>query len=133
MRPAGLIVWGLCLAGSLLLLWLGVYRVVSPALSSSPVCVGVDVPWVAAGVLANLVAAAVAVVAFRAGWWALAVAAPGMLALAVTLLLPCSFALQLALPFAALVAIGAAVGVIARSHRRRADPGGDPELTRPRR
>ena len=117
MRVAGLIVWVAGFATSLVLLWIGVYRVLEPAQTDSPLCVGVDLPWFLAGVLVNLSAAGVAAAMSHAGWWAIGIAVPALVASTVALFLPCSFVLPLALPVVAIIAIGSAVVVIVRRNR----------------
>lgn len=114
MRLVGVIAWGLTLAGSLVFLWFGVFRTLTPTQTETVMCVGFDRPWFVAGVLVNLAAAGIALAALRAGWWALGIALPALVAIAVEFLFPCSFLLLLLLPVAALVALAFAVVVIVR-------------------
>ena len=118
MRMAGVLAWALALAVSLVLLWYGVYRVVAPDQTGSPLCGGVDLPWFLAGVLVNLVAAGIAFSALGAGWWTLGIALPALAAVVVQMLLPCSFVLPLVLPAAALLSVASAVVVIVLAVRR---------------
>jgi hypothetical protein len=114
MRVVGTVAWALALAASLVFLWFGVYRVMSPTQTESTLCGGVDLPWFVAGVLLNLVAAAIAFGTLRARWWTLGIALPALAGVVVQLLLPCSFVLPLVLPAAALVSVASAVVVVVR-------------------
>ena len=118
MRVIGTIAWALALAASLVLLWFGVYRVLAPTQIESTLCGGVDMPWFLAGVLVNLAAAAIAFGTLRARWWTLGIALPALTAVAVQLLLPCSFVLPLVLPAAALISVASAVVVVILAARR---------------
>ena len=118
MRVIGTIAWALALAASLVFLWFGVYRALAPTQIESTLCGGVDLPWFLAGVLVNLVVAAIALGTLRARWWTLGVALPALAAIVVQLLLPCSFLLPLVLPAAALISVASAVVVIVLSVRR---------------
>ena len=114
----GTIAWALALAASLVFLWFGVYGVLAPTETESTLCGGVDLPWFLAGVLVNLVVAAIALGTLRARWWTLGIALPALTAIVVQLLLPCSFVLPLVLPAAALISVASAVVVVVRAVRR---------------
>ena len=118
MRVVGTIAWALALAASLVFLWVGVYRVLAPTQTESALCGGVDMPWFLAGVLVNLVAAAIAFTALGARWWTLGIAIPALAAVVVQLVLPCSFVLPLVLPAAALISVASAVVVLVGAVRR---------------
>lgn len=118
MRVVGVVTWGLTLAASLVFLWFGVFRTLTPTQTETVMCIGFDRPWFVAGVLVNLAAAGIALAALRAGWWALGIALPALAAIAVQFLLPCSFVLLLVLPGAALLALAFAVVVVVRLNRQ---------------
>ena len=119
MRVVGIVAWALALAASLVFLWFGVYRVLAPTRAEPTLCVGADLPWFLAGVVLNVVAAAIAFGALRARWWTLGIALPALAAV-VQLLLPCSFVLPLVLPAAALISVASAVVVVVRARVRSA-------------
>jgi len=120
MRVVGIVAWALALAASLVFLWFGVYRVLAPTRAEPTLCVGADLPWFLAGVVLNVVVAAIAFGALRARWWTLGIALPALAAVVVQLLLPCSFVLPLVLPAAALISVASAVVVVVRARVRSA-------------
>lgn len=104
--------WLVIVAASLVLLWLGVYRVLDPTGSESTTCVGVDMPWTVVGIILNLLVAGFALAGMRASAWAVGVALPGLGILGLLGIFPCSFLPQFGLPFLAALGIGFSLTVV---------------------
>lgn len=110
-RALQALAWLAGVVASLVLLWVGVYRVLDPTGTEST-CVGVDMPWTVIGITLNLLVAGFALAGMRASGWAVGVALPGLGILGLLWAFPCSFLPQFGLPLLAVLGIGFALTVV---------------------
>jgi hypothetical protein len=105
-------VWLAAFSCSLVLLWVGVFRVLTPTGTLSTMCLGADLAWTIAGITVNLLVAGIAWVGMRASGWAVGIAVPGVGILGLLGIFPCSLLPQIGLPLLAAAGIGFAVTVV---------------------